>query len=99
MQNTSLTPELAPLLTTELAPLLTTELAPALAPALEHAPASEQLAVLMKRIELDGMNQVQELKTGQPIQDLIQIMTKGSEEFRNNTGRNMTYSEMREMYG
>jgi predicted thioredoxin/glutaredoxin len=32
--------------------------------------------------------------------DLLQnIMKKGSEEFKQKTGRQMTYGEMREMYG
>jgi hypothetical protein len=30
---------------------------------------------------------------------LIQIMKEGDEEFKKRTGRRMTYSEMREMYG
>jgi len=49
------------------------------------------------------------LKTQQPHQTeetlkqtgdtLINIMSQGAEEFKAKTGRNMTYSEMREMYG
>lgn len=30
---------------------------------------------------------------------LLDLMKKGSEEFKLKTGRNMTYSEMREMWG
>jgi hypothetical protein len=30
---------------------------------------------------------------------LTQIMKEGEEEFKQNTGRSMTYSEMRRMYG
>ena len=30
---------------------------------------------------------------------LISIMSAGAEEFKSKTGRNMTYSEMRQMYG
>jgi hypothetical protein len=30
---------------------------------------------------------------------LVNIMSKGSEEFKQKTGRDMTYSEMREMFG
>ena len=30
---------------------------------------------------------------------LVSIMSKGSDEFKEKTGRNMTYSEMREMFG
>jgi hypothetical protein len=30
---------------------------------------------------------------------LVNIMSKGSEEFKQKTGRDMTYSEMRQMYG
>ena len=30
---------------------------------------------------------------------LISIMSQGADEFKEKTGRNMTYSEMRQMYG
>jgi hypothetical protein len=30
---------------------------------------------------------------------LVNIMSKGSDEFKQKTGRDMTYSEMREMFG
>jgi methanogenic corrinoid protein MtbC1 len=30
---------------------------------------------------------------------LVQIMQEGANDFKKQTGRNMTYSEMREMYG
>ena len=39
-------------------------------------------------------------KTNQQMQDsLVEIMKDGEKEFREKTGRNMTYSEMRQMYG
>lgn len=34
-----------------------------------------------------------------PIELLQNIMQNGANEFKQKTGRNMTYSEMREMYG
>jgi len=30
---------------------------------------------------------------------LVNIMSQGADEFKSKTGRNMTYSEMRQMYG
>lgn len=55
---------------------------------------------LKAKLEEEGMNKVQELKTTNgTTSDLIRIMTDGSEEFKKHTGRHMTYSEMRELYG
>lgn len=52
------------------------------------------------KLEEEGMNKIQELKkTNGNINDLIKIMTDGSDEFKKNTGKNMTYSQMRELYG
>jgi hypothetical protein len=40
------------------------------------------------------------IKTNQQMQEsLVEIMKDGEKEFREKMGRNMTYSEMREMYG
>uniref|UniRef100_A0A6C0I4W9 Uncharacterized protein n=1 Tax=viral metagenome TaxID=1070528 RepID=A0A6C0I4W9_9ZZZZ len=52
-------------------------------------------------LEQKGMKQVQQLtptEKGNP-EKLINIMSEGAKEFKEKTGRNMTYSEMREMYG
>jgi hypothetical protein len=39
-------------------------------------------------------------KTGETMGDaLLQIMEQGAKEFKQVTGRNMTYSQMRQMYG
>jgi hypothetical protein len=55
---------------------------------------------LKTKLEEEGKNKVQELKKANgTVNDLIKIMTDGSEEFKKNTGRNMTYSQMRELYG
>jgi hypothetical protein len=53
---------------------------------------AEQLDGLKKKIEADAMAQ---MKTTNP----LQIMQQGADEFVKKTGRNMTYSEMREMFG
>jgi hypothetical protein len=55
---------------------------------------------LKAKLEEDGKNKVQELKKANgTVNDLIKIMTDGSDEFKKNTGQHMTYSEMRELYG
>ena len=55
---------------------------------------------LKAKLEEEGMKKVQELKKANgTASDLIKIMTDGSDEFKKHTGRNMTYSEMRELYG
>ncbi len=55
---------------------------------------------LKARLEEEGMDKIQELKkTSGTVNDLIKIMTDGSDEFKKNTGRHMTYSQMRELYG
>lgn len=55
---------------------------------------------LKAKLEEEGMKKVQEIKKANgTASDLIKIMTDGSEEFKKNTGRHMTYSEMRELYG
>jgi hypothetical protein len=57
---------------------------------------------LKKELEFKGLKQVQELKnnsTGICKDNLISIMQSGFDEFKKETGRQMTYSEMRELYG
>lgn len=65
---------------------------------------------LMARLEKEGMQKMQELNSkidsgeldalGQSHMDqLMQVMRDGEKAFREKTGRPMTYSEMRAMYG
>jgi hypothetical protein len=62
---------------------------------------NENVQVVMKDIEKKTEIQVRNLlKTENAnTNTLVQIMTKGSDEFKERTGRNMSYSEMREMFG
>ena len=53
---------------------------------------------LCKTIELDGEHKLQNLNTLTE-SNLMQIINEGNDEFKNATGRNMTYSEMRSMFG
>jgi hypothetical protein len=55
----------------------------------------------MKKLEKEGMEKVQNLHNTNTcnMDTLTQIMKEGEEEFKEKTGRNMTYSEMRRMYG
>ena len=41
----------------------------------------------------------EEVKMKQTCDALVNIMSQGADEFKAKTGRNMTYSEMRQMYG
>ena len=57
---------------------------------------------LMEKIEKEGMDKVAGLwEKGTPfdINSLINIMKEGTEEFKKKEGRNMTYAEMRSLYG
>jgi hypothetical protein len=58
---------------------------------------------LKKKLEQDGMQQLKELQKEKglipPGADLLALIQKGADEFQKETGRNMTYSEMRELYG
>ena len=72
-------------------------------PTPETTPEKKEDALneLMKKLEKEGMEKVQNLhKTNTCNMDtLTQVMKEGEEEFKQKTGRNMTYSEMRRMYG
>jgi hypothetical protein len=47
-----------------------------------------------------GMNTISAIKTGAITEkDVSSILQQGFDEFEKETGRKMTYSEMREMYG
>jgi len=57
---------------------------------------------LMEKLEMDGMDKVADLwKNGKPFDtnSIMNIIKEGTEEFKKKEGRNMTYSEMRELYG
>jgi DNA anti-recombination protein RmuC len=58
------------------------------------------LETLKKSLEEKGTNQVLELhKKKHHINDLLNVIKEGEKEFIKTVGRNMTYSEIREMYG
>jgi gas vesicle protein len=61
----------------------------------------DSLNELMKKLEKEGMDKVQKLHDTNTcnMETLTQVMKEGEEEFKQKTGRNMTYSEMRMMYG
>ena len=63
----------------------------------------QKCADLKQKLEADGMRQLKELQQKKglipPEKDLVNLMQKGADEFKAQTGRNMTYGEMREMYG
>jgi len=65
---------------------------------------------LMTRLEKEGMNKMQQLNAKidrgelppfgkEHMDQVMQVMKDGEKEFVENTGRNMTYAEMRAMYG
>ena len=56
---------------------------------------------LCKKIELEGEQKVEDLMNAKNVSEetLMQIINEGNDEFKNATGRNMTYSEMRSLYG
>jgi hypothetical protein len=60
-----------------------------------------ELNALKKKLEAEGERKVKILaKTNADVQkSVIEIIQEGATEFKQKTGRNMTYSEMREMYG
>lgn len=92
-------------------PVLEPVLDPVLEPVLEPV-VDPKLTIftLMHRLEQDALDKVLSIqktvatedmkKTGDTIGDkLLGIMEQGAQEFKKETGRNMTYSEMRYMYG
>jgi len=72
-------------------------------PTPENTPEKKEDALneLMKKLEKEGMEKVQNLHNTNTcnMDTLTHIMKEGEEEFKQNTGRSMTYSEMRRMYG
>jgi hypothetical protein len=64
----------------------------------------EKLEGLMRRLEEKGMADVKNIQQQTrtiipPEEALINIMKQGATEFEKETGRKMSYGEMREMYG
>jgi ADP-dependent phosphofructokinase/glucokinase len=66
---------------------------------------SDELQKLMNKLEKEGENKVKELmKTeindpNKMIDSLLNIMKEGEKEFIQKTRKNMSYSEMRQLYG
>ena len=62
---------------------------------------NDKLNALKKNLEKEGMEKVTVLKqTNLPMEEnLTSIMQKGIDTFQKETGRGMTYGEMRELYG
>ena len=60
---------------------------------------------IMDKLEQEGMDKVQQyamsVKNTDPLNGnvFLKIMETGAQEFKEKVGRNMTYSEMRRMYG
>lgn len=66
-----------------------------------HTSMSSQQTEQMKHLELEGERKVAELiKTNNVTeQTLVNIIDGGNDAFRKMYGRDMTYSEMRNLYG
>ena len=62
---------------------------------------TQQSPINYFNLEQDGMNKVEELfKTNNVTENLLlNIINEGNDEFKSVNGRNMTYSEMRSMFG
>jgi len=62
---------------------------------------SELGGELCKRLELEGEQKVEDLMNANNVSEesLMQIINEGNDEFKNALGRNMTYSELRSIYG
>ena len=62
---------------------------------------TQQTPVNYLNLEQDGMKKVEELfKTNNVTENsLLNIINEGNDEFKNVNGRNMTYSDMRSMFG
>ena len=62
---------------------------------------NESVEELFKNLELTGEQKVEDLMKSKNVSEeaLMQIINEGKDEFKNTLGRNMTYSEMRSLYG
>jgi hypothetical protein len=56
------------------------------------------IQVIKKVIEKETEEKLKTIQKGD-VNQLINLMKEGEKKFIEKTGRNMTYSEMREMYG
>jgi ribosomal protein L13E len=72
---------------------------------LTQEPEPVDVNKLIKKLEKEGMEKTALLNSkeiddpNRMIQELTRIMTSGDKEFKEKTGRNMTYAEMRAAYG
>jgi len=58
----------------------------------------DNIQVIKKVIEKETEEKLKTINKGD-VNQLINLMKEGEKKFIEQTGRNMTYSEMREMYG
>ena len=72
----------------------------------DKTPIQPKTNELIKKLEKKKKEKTSELLNRKNIEDpglmadqLVKIMSEGANEFKQNTGRNMTYSEMRAAYG
>jgi hypothetical protein len=63
--------------------------------------SSAEKNALMKKLEIEGEQQLKnlQLKNKLTVDSLTDIMEGGFSEFKQKTGKNPTYAEMRAMYG
>jgi hypothetical protein len=63
---------------------------------------TEPSAELLKKLEKEGMEKLASAKqadTGSAINTISGILQAGFDEFKEKTGRSMSYGEMRDLYG
>jgi hypothetical protein len=62
---------------------------------------SAEKSAFMKHLEEEGERKVDELMKSDNVSEntLLNIIDQGNDEFKAEHGRNMTYSEMRSLYG
>jgi len=60
---------------------------------------SAEKSALMAHLEQEGERKVAELMNNVSEKTLLNIIEQGNHEFKAEHGRNMTYSEMRSLYG
>jgi prophage antirepressor-like protein len=67
----------------------------------ENKPTETTTEELLKKIEKDGEEMLQKLKDSKEVNDksLLGLMQNGEKEFIKKTGRQMTFLEVRSVYG
>ena len=67
----------------------------------QSEPQTQQSPINYLNLEQDGMHKVEELFNTNNVNEnsLLNIINEGNDEFKSVNGRNMTYSEMRSMFG